>query len=162
MEKLDLRVLHDIAPFYHQFLDETKNIVIGGSFALALHGVVLHKQPEDVDLVLYSPNLDQIAKLTGMKPFCLNNNQVPKYERRSYKFNVSGVFTNKPVQVDLLLDNGSVPEDLLCINFGGTIFYIQSVEGVFEARRKYIKGERWIRVKDHVSTQQLKQLNFNM
>jgi len=91
------------------------NIVIGGSAALLFHGLNLDKQPEDFDIIIYSPTQLQYEKLKTFELFTLQN-QVPSSTRRSYKMRINDVL------VDILIEKNISfhKKKLFCIIF----FYI--------------------------------------
>lgn len=130
------------------------NIVIGGSAALLFHGLSLDKQPEDFDIIIYSPTLFQYEKLKTFELFTLPN-QVPSSSRKSYKMRINDVL------VDILIEKKlSLPENLLKIEVENHLYFVQSINNIIAARKTYCNPLP--RLKDLVSCTKLKEKNFNL
>jgi len=148
--------LNVIYPLYEKLNQNANNVLIGGSLALQLHGLNLDKKPEDIDLVIYKPTPHQEEILDLISLIVPNPTSRDKYTRRSYKINLGSI------TLDILVEKHvNIPENLLYYKYQDSIFIkIQSIEKVMEARRSY--NELTLRKKDVVSSQKLKELNFNI
>lgn len=137
------------------------NVIIGGSYALALHGLMVDAKPMDIDLVVYSPTPRQMANLNSLSYTFGKPSQISSQcsTRRSYKFDIHGrevdflieydskINTNEMLQIPLRVSNIGIPESFVSV---------QSIKGVMEARSRYK------RTKDYESCLNLKNMNFNI
>lgn len=149
-----------------------ENIVIGGTVALAAHGLNLDRKPGDLDLVIYSPSEEQYKYLELLSVFALGKQSRDMCIRglRSIKFKRAGEILN------ILIEKDTFPESNLlytkCYKKEGGFMYLQmqSISKVIEAKNSYrinphsvgLTGNRYARVKDYYDCQQLKNLNFNV
>lgn len=130
------------------------NLVIGGSFALMIHGLKMRSNPEDLDIILYFPTEYQKKYLEAMRFF----DQTPEGKeykdvdnRRSYKFYKDGK------QLNLVCWSPKEKEDnlpLLSFYYEGCNIKVQSIGTVIEAKKFYS------REKDLQHFLDLKNLNF--
>lgn len=128
------------------------NIVIGGTTALKLHGLILNKEPEDIDVIVYKPTKDQLKLIDVLKLFDDEICESIEYGRRSIKLNIDNALLNIVIEW-----HDSKPSNLLSFKMDYLKLDIQSVENVFKAQRSYNK-----RKKDLESSIKLKELNFNI
>lgn len=177
-----LQLAPSLVPFH-------SNVVIGGTCALGLSGLVLPEIPNDLDLVIFQPTDEQITRLLKDYEYAtvhgdsydttkddlptaasfddlasVNKKSEEKNLPRSYKLK-----GNKTVLNVLLAFNDKVPSDTLyyfhSLGFGcGSMppIKINPVQNVIGAKASYRdKTGQFCRNKDVVYLQQLKSLNFN-
>ncbi len=135
---------------FNSYLESLKglNLVIGGSWALRLHGLILEKEPNDVDIVIYRPTPEQLTFLDSISMEQDEIRDDDHYEERSYKFTRNG-FT-----IDFLLETErELPEIILSYNLH---LYVNSIEEILRARSRYMRD------KDILDTDSLKKLNLNL
>lgn len=134
--------------------------VIGGSWALRLHGLNIEREPGDVDIILYSPTSQQISILrdnakdlyTSEEEFLDND------VRRSYKFAKGGFLLNVLIEPDT-----PEPPNLLNVTFNETRYLVQSITNIVAAKGSYtfIKdGKLHSRMKDVSDLAFMKNNNF--
>lgn len=143
------RYLKTFWPLIHRIMDT--NTMIGGTFALWLHGLRMASHPDDLDLIIYYTTEDQKKVLRSISFF----DQTPdKYknteENRSFKFYKDGKVLNIVC---------AVPEDTddkirLGLYYEGDFIKVQNIESVIHAKKKYA------RAKDLQHFIDLKNLNF--
>lgn len=142
------------------------NVVIGGTNALLIHGLVMSRQPGDLDLVIFNPTEKQKTVLKYMKPLCdageSGYNGADEL-RKSYKFTINDMVIN------ILIENTNVSSDLLIFKFDGRDYKVQSIKEVIDAKRSYhIKNKNpdnlihYVRDKDVRDFIDLKNSNFNL
>ena len=124
-----------------------RNVIIGGSVALMLHGLQIGREPGDLDLVIYTPTDRQMIVLSDSRTF---KNAEESGEYGGYKCAKEGRVLNVLIEV-----NKPVPSGLLGGMFTGYSHLIQSIDNVMAAKTRYA------RPKDFYDLQQLKNLNFN-
>lgn len=130
------------------------NLVIGGMHALRLHGLVMHREPSDLDIVVYQPTKEQLQYLAALCDRAEVKEDDENY--RSYKVESNGFV------VDFLLETGeNMPSNLLGFSHLGFQFFVQSVEGVISAKRCYNNAD-FQREKDITDCESLKANNFNL
>tara|TARA_R110000772_G_C13310332_1_gene440569 strand:- start:6670 stop:7140 length:471 start_codon:yes stop_codon:yes gene_type:complete len=149
-KKMDATVLQ----FNHILskLNNSKNLVIGGTHALYLHGINLGKDPDDLDIIIYKPTKEQLEILAILREVSEGDCADSSHGNRSLKLKKNGKC------LDILLeDKASMPEGLLqYVNETGTITgNVQSVQGVIDAKASYGRS------KDHLDMIKWKNLNFN-
>ncbi len=143
------------------------NIIIGGTHALKLHGLILPRPPQDLDLVIYNPTPEQLEYIQSIRIF-----HIGKYNREhSITTCKSFVFKKQKMLLNVILEHGSTqPQCELLYNYGGQHFEIQSIENVLAAKNSYrlepvrtsITGMRYVRAKDVADCIAMKNLNFNI
>jgi hypothetical protein len=138
---------------YLQYLDrDTKNIVIGGSSALVLHGLFVKQEPEDLDIIVFRPTKTQKEHIKVLQKTFGTEDIGSDNLRRSYKIRV-----NDKLTVDFILAHDiDIPENMVSVNVDGYNYYINSVCNIIEAIACYK------RPKDFEKAWTLKQLNFNI
>jgi hypothetical protein len=105
------------------------NIVIGGTFALLLHGLN-YRDATDLDLIIYNPSIKQkngLKQLTDTSTVNAYGNEV-----RSYKIEHRSYILNFVICVD------PMPESLLTVHteaFGH--MKVQSIREVLKFKRRY-------------------------
>lgn len=136
-----------ILDLYVALNGDVNNVYIGGSYALFLHDVILHKAPEDIDIIIHIPTSEQLKKIELLSTIkstdCYNREQSIKIKKETHTINI--IINDKPNL-----------HTTLCYKCGEYMFLVKGVESVMEARRAY--GNR---KKDLVSSLKLKELNFN-
>lgn len=143
------------------------NLVLGGSHALKLHGLEFHREPSDVDLIIYRPTVTQakflelVQRNNGQKGDFLKN---PDYRVRVTKFKSP----NGRYSLDIIISEEETPKNLLSLNLLDIDFKIQSVENIVKAKASYLHkvdgrgSSKFISQKDAIDLQNLKSLNFNL
>lgn len=144
------------------------NVVIGGINALALHGIIVGREANDLDIIIYNPTPRQTALLSALNHF---NMIKDKNTENGYDgTNVAFIKLKKDnCKMDILIERDrEVPGFLLRYPFEGYNLKIQSVENVIHAKASYyFKSKKdgltfYSRIKDAIDFQNLKNLNFNL
>lgn len=137
-------------------LNKTDNLVLGGSYAMLLHGIHLKRIPEDVDIIIYNATTEQLDTIKLLGDF----NQLsdgpdfdPGYDQTVFKFKAKK--NSKPYTLDILLENSPVPNNLLWYVNGKIKVRIQDITKIVEAKAGYKRS------KDFEDLIDLKNLNFN-
>lgn len=144
-------------------LKDENNFIIGGIWALKLHGLIVSRETNDLDLVIYNPTPKQLQVLKALKFFEYHGSSSDEYnisriaeeDRRSFKFKKNDLI------IDILLDydRDFNPNNYLSYKD----FNIQSIEKVMEAKRKYrANDQKYVREKDVIDFLTLKNENFNL
>lgn len=139
------------------------NVVIGGTHALFLHGIIMHRAADDIDLIIFQPTDEQRQYVQKICAGDDNEADKDDYEdadyntdnHRSYKLAV------KAVTVNFLLSTEELPDQLLLFSGGNTILRVNSVQNIIDAKSAYFNGEAF-RAKDVKDCEHLKQYNFNL
>ena len=165
-----LENFHDIIENLHD-----DNVVIAGTHALKIHGLIVNREPGDLDLVIFNPNPWQLTYLDSVYARAVNNNAHPRYrgdgrpeDQRSIKFAEEDLETGAKLYLDILIENNaSVPADLLLYKYGNELYKIQNIALNIAAKRSYCPGDRdemslYARRKDMQDFQALKNDNFNI
>jgi len=148
---------------YKHIFDVLKNdasceMIIAGTTALGLHGLVLDKFPEDLDVLLYCPDnvdIEFFKVLTKLYPTGLEDKcslDISNYKRRSRKLKI-----NNNIVDFIKIQKHHILPNYLTLEVENIVFKIQPVEEVIDARRGYGK-----RNKDLISSLALKHYNFNL
>lgn len=130
------------------------NVVISGATAIKAHGLILNREPSDLDIAVYQPTEEQWEHiLKGEKAMTAG----PYPEQRVFKFE------NEGFHMDIVVEHSETPDGLLMAWFipqsegdGGWLFKIQSIENCIAAKRMYNREKDWRDFQD------LKNSNFNM
>lgn len=153
-------------------LDKDNNMVISGSCVLKAHGLILNREPQDLDIIVYKPTLEQKKYIEQISPLQLDdidydrpstNVSDAKQIQFSYKFKKNGLIINIIFQ-----ETKEMPVDLLHYLHDGTYYKIQNINEVVKAKREcsYEKGEGsknlYLREKDIKDFIDLKNSNFNL
>lgn len=133
-------------------LNKEENLVLGGSTALKLHGLNIKKNPEDLDVILFSPTMEQFNFLKNIEDFS-EFDQNDGYEQ-VYKF--KKIVDNQTFTLDILIEHTAVPQNLLLLKRGSMLIKIQDIDITIEAKSSYR------REKDLKDLLDLKNLNFNL
>ena len=134
-------------------LNEDDNLVLGGSYALMLHGLNLKRLPDDVDIIIYRPTPKQIEFLESISDFNNLNELGSDYPTCVYKLKTSK--KNVDYTLDILLETKTAPDNLLIFEKNNIKVKIQEISNIIEAKSSY--G----RTKDFEDMLSLKNLNFN-
>ena len=149
--------LNELLDLFQTEIEKTilhQKIVIGGIWALRLHGLIT-RQPNDLDIIIYDPIIEFEEYLESLiKDKIAKDGQEDDEEEpyRSYKIE------KDEHEIDFLLErNIDIPNNLLRYDYKGIIYYVQSIFEVFKAKTKY--GEREKDINDCIK---LKKDNFNL
>lgn len=150
-------------------LRSSDNVAIGGYQALKLHGLVLNREPSDLDIIIFQPTPKQIAVLKVLQ--CFDIIKRPRglefEEIKAFKFKKHDMF------MDIIISKQYMPP-LLSIQFDSGYFKVNSIMNVIEAKASYKfrrnedgpdytnETNTYARAKDMVDLQQLKNINFNI
>lgn len=147
------------------------NVCLAGICALKSHGLILHRDASDLDMVIYKPNEKQRATLDvlsalqikqqrfeGMDDDYVRNNQ------RVYKFKKDGKYLDVILEPTELYLN-----DCLFYKHGDSYYKVQSIKRNIEAKVAYSSQfndssglrNNYARQKDVQDLIALKNLNFN-
>ena len=124
---------------------------IGGSMALKLHGLKIPRTPDDLDIIISFPSIQQEEYLQLLKPFNYNTN-LGFYDDNQYNFR----FKKDGMILNILISYNTN-------SYGNDLFYkhndqyypIAPIEETISAKRKYN------RLKDLGDFIYLKNNNFN-
>lgn len=130
-------------------LNLDNNLVLGGSNALMLHGIQTKKTPEDVDIVIYQATDRQLDFLETLQEFSTLGSS-----GKVFKFKISR--NNEDYTLDILLEDGPLPSNLLYYIKGNIKVRIQDVFAIIKAKADYKRN------KDLIDLLDLKNLNFNL
>ena len=133
-------------------LNKEDNLVLGGSTALKLHGLNTKRNPEDLDVVLFSPTMEQYNFLKSIEDFS-DFEQDEGYEQ-VYKF--KKVMNNRTFTLDILIEQSAVPKNLLLLKMGNLLVKVQDIDNTIAAKCSYA------REKDLKDLLDFKNLNFNL
>lgn len=151
-------------------LSSSDNVAIGGYQALKLHGLILNREPGDLDLIIFDPTPKQFAALKVLSCFDIIKNRpkdVTTEEIKAFKFKKADLF------MDVIICKDSTP-CLLSFTCSVGTFKVNSVENIIKAKRSYkfrynedtceygSETNTYARTKDMLDFQQLKNINFNM
>lgn len=134
-------------------LNRDGNLVIGGSNALVLHGIKVARVPVDVDIIIYSPTDRQLKILELVSDFSHVQTVGGDYPKTVFKFKTKKL--GKVYTLDILFEEGSLPENLLLFKKGNILARVQDVDKVIEAKSSYKRS------KDLTDLLDFKNLNFN-
>lgn len=137
-----------IETFYDMLVEiNLPNLVISGANALKAHGLILNREPADLDVAVYSPSIGQMERIMkGEKAMSAG----PYPEQRVFKFYKDGLC------MDVVVEYEICPDNLLFCKVRDEYFKVQSVEQCIEAKRMYNREKDWNDFQD------LKNSNFNM
>ena len=131
------------------------NLVIGGTKALELHGIITPEPPDDIDIIVYNPTKSQLDMLSAYSLIDEDTNTIStvEYGRRSIK--IVGSF----MKLNFIISHDKLPTDLLSSNilFNNLPMKVQSISNIFKAQKSYNN-----RTKDLIRSIKLKELNFNV
>tara|TARA_R110000803_G_scaffold210835_1_gene284192 strand:+ start:58100 stop:58564 length:465 start_codon:yes stop_codon:yes gene_type:complete len=133
-------------------LNKGKNIVLGGSNALMLHGIRLDRIPEDVDIILYKPTEAQMGYLESIKDFNMLQESIDLYNETPTVFK----FKKYNLTLDILIEDKPMPDNLLKFKKGYINIGVQNISNVISAKSRYS------RTKDLKDLLMLKNINFNI
>lgn len=127
----------------------TKNIRLGGSLILKLHGLNFSRPIGDLDIIITNPTEKQKNKLNEL--FSCDNIEVSYYTETNYKIKKNNFVLNI-----LLVDNYLKPIEYVCYFYNGKYYGIIPINEIIDAKKSY--GRK----KDVNDFLLLKNENFNM
>jgi len=151
-------------------LSTSKNIAIGGYQALKLHGLILNREPKDLDIIIFQPTQLQIAALSVLICFDIIRDRPKDLKFENFK---AFKFKKNDIYLDVIISNLPM-ENLLTFSCSAGDFKVNTIQGVIEAKAsyKFRRNEETVdyaneiclyaRAKDMLDFQQLKNINFNM
>jgi len=150
MDKRISTFLHILKPLAGNHVN-LENVVISGATAIKAHGLILNREPSDLDVAVYQPTDEQLEIiLKGEKAMTAG----PYPEQRVFKFYHDGQ------SMDIVVEYEETPPGLLyhAHYYGDEVlfFKIQSIENCVAAKRMYNREKDWRDFQD------LKNSNFNM
>ena len=146
---------------------DAQNVVIAGSNALKLHGLIIDWTPDDLDIVIFDPTPQQVLIVTQ------NYEQSMSYEQEKEVIGLPRSFKMEkkmPEKIVLSLNiilayDISVPNELLYFKYWDKDWKVNSIKNIIEAKCSYMVGQGrkkgFLRAKDVEHLQKLKNLNFN-
>lgn len=167
--------------------NENVNVILGGKFALQLHGIQMSREPEDLDIIIYDPSSFQIKLFDTLRekndiikdrPAAVLEKEVD-YEGNvgRDKVRVIKLESNEGRFMDVILNDRPHPDglnSLLTYNALGLRWPIQSVHRVIEAKASYgftfgylpakegVNQIKYMRSKDMLDFLDFKNSNFNV
>lgn len=127
----------------------TKNVRLGGSLILKLHGLKFSRPIGDLDIIITNPTEKQKDYLRALKFFnCEDDGYV---NETNYKFKKNGFVLNV-----LVVDPYTIPTTPIYYNYNNTYYGVVSVDEVIAAKKRYNRN------KDISDFLLLKNENFNM
>lgn len=169
-----------------QHANDKPNVIIGGKWALWLHGLNMSEPPADLDIIIYNANPKQKRIFDSLR----KEDQVKDRPRRAVMdtdyeggttVKVIKLESNNGLLVDIIKEEDIHPdgiESLLTMKFGSLTIPIQSIRRVIEAKASYsfghsgtelpkeggepLKLQKYMRAKDLIDFLDLKNLNFNV
>lgn len=128
----------------------TKNVRLGGSLILKLHGLNFSRSIGDLDLIITNPTEKQKDYLKALQFFDVVNNGAYANEA-NIKLKKNGYFLNI-----LIVDSYTLPITPVFYQYNNTYYGIVSIKEIIDAKRQYK------RKKDIEDFLLLKNENFNM
>lgn len=170
-----------------QHASSTPNVVIGGKWALSLHGLNLASEPADLDIIIYEANSKQRRIFESLR----ESDRIEDRPKRTIQnVGYDGDTTVKVIKLesqrgllaDIIKEKDRHPdgvESLLTVKIGAYSYPVQSIKRVIEAKASYsfshsgkelpkdgggepLKLKKYMRAKDLVDFLELKNLNFNV
>lgn len=141
-------------------------MVIGGSTALKLHGLNFSREVSDLDIIIYSPTVEQTIYLSELGKLHMKegsiylNRKVIKVEHKS--------FLRKVYKMDIIIENKPTPKNLLFVDIFNHKVKVQSISNIVEAKSSYVKfldfrgSSEYYSKKDIFDLLDLKNSNFNL
>lgn len=128
----------------------TKNVRLGGSLILKLHGLNFSRSIGDLDLIITNPTEKQKDYIKALQFFDVVNNGAYANEA-NIKLKKNGYFLNI-----LIVDSYTLPIAPVFYQYNNTHYGIVSIKEIIDAKRQYK------RKKDIEDFLLLKNENFNM
>ncbi len=164
-------IIREFLPIIKQLNGIEDNLVIGGSNALKIHGLNISRKCEDLDLIIYNPSERQKKILEGLKFFdIIKDRPIKAIEYPEGVLPKAIKLNGGHYYMDIIIENKTVPEDLLLLKFNDIYFKIQNIQLTIDAKNSY-KWERqggeeislikYSRSKDMRDLIDLKNMNFN-
>lgn len=136
------------------------NVVIGGMWALKIHGLNILREINDLDIVVYRPTPEQSVIIDTLKAIQGSRRGQPYHNQRSVKVERDGFV------LDILIEDKHTPDNLLLYQYNDWYFKVQNIKEVIDAKRSYSYQDEtrggYIREKDVRDIFDLKQANFNL
>ena len=186
--KKTFELLKTFAPLIALFhtSDTGNNVVIGGSNAILLHGLILGREVSDLDVIIYKPSSTQLKMLSVLESKSENLLETlkkllptfgscaaapsvkaksnkplePSLTKRSIKYVHNGLTIN------FLIEDVSPDDNYLSFAYSGHSYLIQGVAKIVDAKASYGLGHSgkkpYCRAKDVNDLALLKNHNFNM
>ena len=172
------KILYDFQPILSSLMKGHKNVVLGGSRALLLHGLNITRPVEDLDVIIYKPSLEQKKLLQHLQFFDIVKNR-PAHLVAGYTDNMERILRviklkkNNSI-IDIISEETDMPEDLLYYKHDDIMYPIQNIQKVIDAKNSYrfqAAGELPLqavgkavygRMKDVEDLMDLKNSNFNL
>lgn len=138
------------------------NVALAGLHSLRAHGLVVTREPEDLDVVIFSPTKQQLDTLAGLDFFRVKQPGVPQYHLDQ---EVSVKFKKDGHTIDFLLEHAKcTPDDLLFCEVNGSYYRVQSIKNTIDAKlsfsRKNDAGAEELRTKDAMDLLDIHANNF--
>lgn len=141
------------------------NVVIGGLNALIAHGLNVHRESNDIDIIIYQPTNTQLSLIEEWsKDNLVDPDSVPYDEDAKVTKLESG-----GLHMDIILEyKKTTPENLLLKELNGVFYQIQSIKNVIEAKCSYAYNSKGLTPKEYMRSKDLKDLlafknvNFNI
>lgn len=142
------------------------NVALAGSISLRLHGLIVNREPGDMDIVIFSPTAAQLKVLADLSWLRIEGNKDSEYTSDNVIHCKSLKFKKDDLVADVLLEpKKSMPPDLLIYEFEGKYYRIQSIKNTIDAKRSFRHNRDssiYIREKDVMDFEMLKRDNFNL
>ena len=160
--------MNNIDKFLDAFKEEiTKvygaNLVLAGSNVLMLHGLRTSWSPEDLDIAIYEPTVDQVKYIANEDNFepCMSYDTAEELgiQQRAWKKTKDGLTLNF-----ILEYSTPKPQVVLLYPYDGLLFQVNNIETIISAKLSYSVGEEksFVRRKDAWHLSELKNCNFNV
>lgn len=142
------------------------NMVIGGSTALKLHGLVFSREVNDLDIIIYSPTIEQTEELGRLSKLYPKENST-YLDSKVIKV-IHKSFLKRTYKLDIIVENESTPKVLLFVDVFNHKVKVQSISNIVKAKSSYIKhldsrgSSEYYPKKDISDLLNLKNSNFNL
>lgn len=147
------------------------NVVLTGSNVLALHGLNISWDPQDLDIAIYQPTDLQRLFITGGGDVvetefqaCLDYESAKEkgIAQRAWKKTI--FFQGEQLTLNFILELGPKPQTNLVYFYGKLPLPVQNIDKIIEAKLSYGEGKdkSFLRRKDAHHLSELKNLNFNV
>lgn len=147
------------------------NLFLTGMNALQSHGLVISRDPIDLDVAIHKPTDKQKQILEILKPlseFHISN-EITDYENNVRSDIKIIKFKRKGISIDIFLTEKEGPKESLLYDYEGTMFKVSPIDEIIKSKASY--GREHIntlgvpvllkRAKDVIDLQDLKNNNFN-
>ena len=127
----------------------TKNVRLGGSLILKLHGLKFSRSIGDLDIIITNPTEKQKDYLKALRFF--NYEDDGYINENNYKFKKNGFILNI-----LVVDPYTLPTIPMYYNYNNTYYGVVSINEIIDAKKRYSRN------KDISDFLLLKNENFNI